>query len=149
MEPLSGTLVFISKIAEGEWCATSNPGTSRTKTRETVSIRLFMRPPKVPPVYYRESSPPKLGGEPSEARRGGSRKEPPDIALLVYGCALSRLRFASRNVCPPNLGGQTLCHDHGWWPGRHDQAVPPIRRQQDSSAVLADRGTQHIPATRY
>src|SRR2546430_16154527 len=45
----------------------------------------------MPSVY----SPPKLGGVPSEARRGGSLRNPPPIVLL-----------SSHNGCPPNFGGE-------------------------------------------
>src|SRR5207249_7729310 len=45
-------------------------------------------------IGRRTLSPPKLGGVARSA--GVVPKEPPDIALGLYGCALSRLRFARR-----------------------------------------------------
>ena len=51
-------------------------------------------------------SPPKLGGVPSEARRGGSNQNHPDCSDFFSGFALSGSRFAVLAGSPPNLGGE-------------------------------------------
>ena len=52
------------------------------------------------------NTPPKLGGVPSEARRGGSHKNLPVFAHFFLDFALSGSRFAVREATPPNLGGE-------------------------------------------
>ena len=61
-------------------------------------------------MVYRES-PPKLGGVPSEARRGGSHKNLPVFAHFFLDFALSGSRFAVREASPPNLGEEFVIHE--------------------------------------
>src|SRR5215475_10432606 len=68
------------------------------------------------PVTYYSNSPPKLGGGPSEARRGGSSREnleslrPPEPPRLRLSKVASQHLFDGA-ATPPNLGGD-LCTFH-------------------------------------